>query len=250
MELNLKGRRALVTGGGRGIGRAIAEALASEGCNVAITARTQESVNATLASLRNWPVDALGMTVDASDAAAMIAYLEKVIRSFGGIDILVSNVSVAMSEPNTEGGWRKSLDADILSTVRCCEAAIPSLKESGVGSIIFIGTIGAIEIAGPRRPYAAVKSALLAYAKASALDLGQHNIRVNVVSPGPMDSTAWDDIQKNNPQKYAQTLQTIALRRLGAASEVANLVTFLASDRASLVTGANIICDGGMTRRV
>ncbi len=250
MDLNLKGRKAIVTGGTRGIGRAIVDLLADEGCDVAFCARNPEQVAAAVKAIEAKGVKAHGEVVDVSAEGAVGGFVASAAKALGGADIFVSNVSGAMGLNNTPDAWQQAVEVDILRTVEGCEAAA-GLLGSG-GSIVVIGTISAIEVSGPRRPYSAVKAALLPYVKNLARDLAPKNIRANVVAPGPIyfEGGVWDMIEKNMPDRFAATLARSPLGRLGAPEEIANAAVFLASPRASYITGINMICDGAVTQRV
>ncbi|MBI1406281.1 MAG: SDR family oxidoreductase [Caulobacter sp.] len=250
MDLGLKGKTALVTGGTRGIGRAIVDQLAEEGCNVALCARNADQVEEAVAALKAKGVKAWGAVVDLAVEGALKALVADAAAALGGLDIFVSNVSGAMGLGNTPAGWRQAVEVDILRTVEGCEAAAEILPAGG--SIVVIGTISAVEVPGPRAPYSAVKAALLPYVKNLARDLGPKNIRANVVAPGPIyfKGGVWDMIEQHMPDRFKTTLERSPLGRLGAPEEIANATVFLASPRASYITGANLICDGAVTQRV
>ena len=250
MDLNLKGRKAIVTGGTRGIGRAIVDLLAEEGCDVAFCARNSEQIAAAVAAIQAKGVKAHGEVVDVSAEGAVAGFVESAAKALGGADIFVSNVSGAMGLNNDPAAWKTAVDTDILRTVEGCEAAAGLIAEGG--SIVVIGTISAIEVSGPRRPYSAVKAALLPYVKNLARDLAPKNIRANVVAPGPIyfQGGVWDMIEKHMPDRFNATLARSPLGRLGKPEEIANAAVFLASPRASYITGINMICDGAVTQRV
>ncbi len=247
MELGLRGRKAIVTGGTRGIGRAIADLLVEEGCDVAVCARTAEQVTDAVAAFKAVGVSAYGETFDVADADALAGFVDKC-----GLDIFVSNISGSMGGGNDPASWRHAVDVDILSTVRGCEAAVPHLENSGSGSVVVIGTVSAVEISGPRRPYSAVKAALIPYVKNLARDLAPKNLRANLVSPGTIyfKGGVWNMVETNMPDFFKQALGRNPLGRMGTPEEVASAAVFLASPRASFITGANLICDGAITQRV
>jgi 3-oxoacyl-[acyl-carrier protein] reductase len=251
VDLDLKGKNAAVTGGTRGIGRAIAELLASEGCNVALCARHEAVVDATVAALAGHGVRSWGGRVDVADTTGLRAWVAAAADALGGLDIFVSNVS-ALAQSMDEESWRRSLEIDVMGTVTGVEAALPFLEKSDAGAIVVIGTTGAIEIAGAPRPYASVKAALVPYVKALARNLAPKNIRANMVSPGNVyfKGGVWNVVEENNPEVFKVMLSRNPMGRMGTPAEVANAVVFLASPRASFITGTNLIVDGALTQRV
>jgi 3-oxoacyl-[acyl-carrier protein] reductase len=251
MDLGLKGKKAVITGGSKGIGRAIATLLVAEGADVAICARNGEEVDAAVAALNAAGGKAIGASVDVADKAALQSWIASAAEEMGGIDILVPNVSAGGGQMD-ENGWRANLEVDILGTTNAIEAATPSLQASGAGSIIIIGTTAAVEdFLGPQT-YNAMKAALIVHAQGLAQVLAGSGIRVNCVSPGPImiEGGAWDYIQNNLPDIYNSTLANQPSGRMGSAEEVANTVAFLASPAASWITGVNLVVDGGFTKRV
>ena len=249
MDLQLKGKKALITGGSRGIGRAIAETLAEEGCDVAICARTEDGVNEAVESLKSKGVNAFGQAVDVGDGDALKAWVEASADALGGINILVSNVSGG--QPPGEEGWKSIFGHDVLGAVRCVEAATPYLEKDG-GSIIMISTTAALEKFMAAGPYNALKAALIQYSGALSQDLAPKGIRVNAISPGPIfiEGGAWDNIKQHMTPFYEATLADIPLGRMGGANEVAAQVALLASPRAGFTTGTNVVIDGGITKRI
>ena len=252
MDLGLKGKKAIVTGGTRGIGRAIAELLVDEGSNVAVCARTASQVDEAAAAFRARGVNAFGEAFDVADAEHLAGFVDRAAAALGGLDIFVSNISGAMGGGNDAASWRTAVEVDILSTVRGCEAAVPHLEKSGAGAIVVVCTVSAVEVGGPRRPYAAVKAAQIPYVKGLARDLAAKGVRANLVSPGSIffEGGVWDMVKTNMPAMYEATLKRNPMGRMGAPNEVADAVVYLASPRASFITGANLVCDGGITQRV
>ncbi|TDJ39403.1 MAG: SDR family oxidoreductase [Gammaproteobacteria bacterium] len=250
MDLQLKGKKAVITGGSRGIGRAIAETLADEGCDVAICARTEDGVNEAVESLKSKGVNAFGQAVDVGDGDALKAWIEASAEALGGIDVLVSNVSGG--QPPGEEGWKSIFGHDILGAVRCVEAATPHLVKDGGGSIIMVSSTAALEKFMAAGPYNALKAALIQYSGALSQDLAPKGIRVNAISPGPIfiEGGAWDNIKKNMTPFYEATLADIPLGRMGTAEEVAAQVALLASPRGGFTTGTNVVIDGGLTKRI
>lgn len=251
MDLGLSGKKAVITGSTKGIGRAIANLLAAEGADIAICARNQEEVDTAVAELSATGVKVVGAAVDVSDKEAYQAWIASVGDQMGGIDIFVPNVSAGGGNM-TEEGWQNNLDIDILGTTRGVEAAMPFLEKSAAGSIVIISSTAAVETFMGPQPYNAMKAALIVHAKQLSQAFAPQNIRVNCVSPGPVfiEGGAWDYIKNNMADLYDSTLAQIPTGRFGSAEEIANAVAFLASPAASLITGVNLVADGGFTKRV
>lgn len=250
MDLDLKGKKAVITGGSRGIGRAIANLLVAEGADVAICARNEEAVNAAVSDLSG-SGKAIGAAVDVADKAALQGWVASAAEELGGIDILIPNVSAGGGQMD-EKGWRANLEVDILGTTNAIEAAMPSLQASDAGSIVVIGTTAAVEdFLGPQT-YNAMKAALIVHSQGLAQALAGSGIRVNAVSPGPIyfEGGAWEFIKNNMEDIYKGALANQPSGRMGSAEEVANAVAFLASPAASWITGVNLVVDGGFTKRV
>ncbi len=251
MDLGLKGKKAIVTGATRGIGRAIAELLTDEGADVAICARNAGQVEEAVGALKSKGVNAIGSAVDVMDGDALKSWVSSAAKDLGGLDILVANVSAGGAGAD-EAAWKANFDADVMGTVRSMEAALPALKDGGGGSIVIISTTAAIECFGPPGPYNAMKAGLINYAKNMSNALAADNVRVNCVSPGPIfiEGGAWNFIKDNMNEFYTATLSQIPMGRMGSAEDVANAVAFLASPASAFTTGTNVIIDGGFTKGV
>ncbi|MCU1355963.1 MAG: 3-ketoacyl-ACP reductase [Acidimicrobiales bacterium] len=251
MDLGLDGRRAIVIGGTRGIGRAIVERLIAEGCAVALCARNPDAVASFVAELSAGGAGVFGAAVDAGDHDALRAFVDEAATHLGGLDVFVMNASGAFGGGNDEDSWRRGVEVDILGTVAGCEAAIPHLSASGSGAIVAVGTVSAIEAVGGRRAYNSVKAAVIPYIKSIARELAPA-VRANVVSPGQVffDGGVWDYVRQNVPERYDEAIASDPMGRMGEPREVADAVAFLASPRASFISGTNLLCDGARTQNV
>ena len=251
MDLGLKGLRAIVTGGTKGIGRAIAETLAAEGADVAICARNAEEVSAAVSKLQTKAVRAVGAVVDVGDGPALKAWTQSVAKSLGGIDIVVANVS-ALSISSDEESWKKGFDVDLMGAVRLVDAAMPFLEASKAASIVTISSVSGREIDFAAGPYGTFKAALIHYTQGLAFQLAAKGIRANTVSPGNtyFEGGVWNKIKDGNPTLYSEALALNPTGRMGTPQEMANAVAFLASRAASFVTGTNLVVDGALTRGV
>ncbi|MBT3410546.1 MAG: SDR family oxidoreductase [Halieaceae bacterium] len=251
MDLGLAGKNAVITGSTRGIGRAIANLLADEGTNLAICSRNQEEVDSAVAELSAKGVKVTGAVVDVADKASYQAWIASVGEELGGIDIFVPNVSAGGGNMSEEG-WEANFNVDLLGTTRGVEAAMPFLEKSSAASIVVISSTAGVETFMGPQPYNAIKGALVIHAKQLSQALAPAGIRVNCVSPGPIfiEGGAWEFIKENMTDLYDATLADIPSGRFGSAEEIANTVAFIASPAASLITGVNLVADGGFTKRV
>lgn len=251
MDLGLKGLRAVVTGGTRGIGLKIAETLASEGADVAICSRNADEVKAVAARLSENGITTLGGCVDVADGRAVSSWVEQAASLFGGIDIVVANVS-ALSIGNDEESWKRGFDVDMMGTVRLVNAAMPYLEKSEASSIVTIASVSGREIDFAAGPYGAFKAALTHYTQGLAFSLAPKGIRANTVSPGNtyFAGGVWENIEKNNPELFSSSLALNPTGRMATPQEIANAVVFLASPAASFIYGTNLVVDGALTRGV
>jgi 3-oxoacyl-[acyl-carrier protein] reductase len=246
MQISFKGKKAVVAGGSRGIGRAIALAFAADGADVAICARGAEGVTAAEAELKRHGGKVLGMACDVSDGPSVTRYINDAANTLGGIDILVNNAS-GFGMKDDESGWLGSVDIDLMATVRATQAAVPFLEKDGGGAIINISSISGYMAVARSIPYAAVKAAVINYTAGQGLALASKRIRVNAIAPGSIEfpGGTWEKRKTTDPKLYEGTLRRIPWGRYGTAEEIAKVAVFLASDMASWVTGQTIVVDGG-----
>jgi 3-oxoacyl-[acyl-carrier protein] reductase len=251
MDLGLKGKRALVTGGTKGIGRAIAETFADEGADVAICARNAEEVTAAVAALAARGVRATGRALDVGDGPALKAWVGEVAAELGGLDAVVANVSALAIGPEEEN-WQQSFQVDLMGAVRLVEAAMEHLERSEAASIVTISSVSGREIDFAAGPYGTFKAALVHYTQGLAYQLAALGIRANSVSPGNtyFEGGVWNQIKDGNPELYNMALGLNPTGRMGTPQEMANAAVFLSSPRASFITGANLVVDGALTRGV
>ncbi len=247
MDLNLRGKRAIVTGATRGIGRAIAERLAEEGCDIAFCARSQDGVDACQAALASKGIRAFGQALDVRDTEAFGSWFQSAVSDLGGLDIVVSNVSTRPTKTGEEA-WRESFEVDLLQHVRIANAAIPHLKQGRDPSLVFIASIasGLTQLPPGEDAYGAMKAGVISLTGQLAAKHGAAGVRVNAVSPGPVmfDGGFWDQVHKGAPQLFASAARLPALGRHATPAEVADPVVFLCSPLASYITGANLRIDG------
>jgi 3-oxoacyl-[acyl-carrier protein] reductase len=252
MDLQLKGLKAIVTGGTKGIGLAIARTLASEGADVAICARDEAAVQSTASALAELSgARASGAALDVADGAALKSWVANVGAEWGGLDIVVANVSALAIGQDLES-WRKEFETDLLGTVNLVDAAMPFLEASAAASIVAISSVSGREIDFAAGPYGVFKAALVHYMQGLANQLASKGIRANTVSPGNVyfEGGVWDWIEHNDAALFARALALNPTGRMGRPQEIANAVAFVASPAASFVSGANVVVDGALTRGV
>jgi 3-oxoacyl-[acyl-carrier protein] reductase len=251
MDLGLNGRRALVTGGTKGIGRRIAETFAEEGADVSLCARNATEVKATVEELTKHGTKVIGQPLDVADKDALASWVVDSANQLGGIDIVVSNVS-ALAVPSTEENWQREFEVDMLHTVRLVDAALPHLERSDAGSILAISSVSGREIDFAAGPYGTFKAALIHYIQGLAYQLAGKGIRANTVSPGNVyfEGGFWQHAERNMPELFQHVLELNPTGRLANPEEVARAVVFVASPAVPFLTGTNLVVDGALTRGV
>jgi len=244
---DLTGRVAIVTGGTRGIGRAIAEGFACAGATVVVASRKADACAETEAHLRGFGGAALGVATHMGDIGSINALVDRTADEYGRIDIVVNNAANALTLPFghlTEEAWAKSLDTNLRGPVFLVERALPHLEASGNGAILNVISAGAFLFAGNTAMYSAGKAGLMAMTRSMAAVFAEKGIRVNALAPGTVDT----DMVRNNPPEAVESMSKAAfMRRAAHADEMVGPALLLCSDAGSFITGQVIIADGGLT---
>ncbi len=254
MDLQLKAKNAVILGGTRGIGRAIAETLAKEGTNIALCARNAEQVTEAVAALKALGVKATGASVDILDGAALKSWIAAAGEELGGIDVLVSNAG-AMAQGADPASWNQNFQLDVLGMVNAFDAAKPFLKkaaaEHGDASFVVISSISAAETDNASS-YGPIKAALIHFAKGLARQYASQHIRTNVVSPGTVyfEGGVWNTIETNMPEMFKTAMARNPMGRMATPQDIANAAVFLSSPLSGFTSGINMIVDGALSRRV
>jgi len=256
MDLGLKDKVAIVTGSSRGLGLASAKALAAEGCHVTLCGRTEATLLAAareVASIAGGDDRVLAVRADLTQAEGVQRVIDDTVQRFGGLDVLVNNIGLGRGGgllETSDAEWQEAFDQTLLPAVRASRLAVPHMTRRGAGSIIIIASVFGRE-AGGRMTYNAIKAAEIRLAKSLAQQLASANIRVNSVSPGSIlfEGGSWWKRQQDNPAAIAQFVEReLPFGRFGRADEVGDVVAFLASPRASWISGTSIVVDGCQSR--
>lgn len=255
MELGIKGKNALVTGGSKGLGRAAAMSLAKEGVNVAVCARTQETLDKTVAELSEITDKAIGIAADMMDPETPAKLHQQVVDQLGPIDILVNNVGGVLARADFDGtsteDFKRTFDINVFGAYDLCKFIVPHMREQTWGRIINIGSIFGREYGGVIS-YMSAKAALMAASKHLALELASEGVTVNTIAPGSIlfDGGVWDRFQQNNSEEVvAQFIeQNLPSGKFGGPEPIGDTVAFLASQNAWLITGTCLNVDGGQSK--
>jgi NAD(P)-dependent dehydrogenase (short-subunit alcohol dehydrogenase family) len=251
MDLQLTGARVLVTGGTRGIGRAIVEAFADEGARVEFCARDAGEIKDVENALTGRGADVHGVELDVRDGVALTAWVGAAAGRMGGIDAVVANVS-ALAIPDSEENWYTSFEVDLMHTVRLATAALPHLEASSNGSIVAISSVSGREADFAAGPYGTMKTAIVGYISGLAFQLAARGVRANVVSPGNtyFEGGVWQQIEHGDPELYSMAIGLNPTGRMGRPEDAASAVVFLSSPVSSRTTGTHLVVDGGLTRGI
>ena len=252
MDLGLKGLKAIVTGGSKGIGRRAADIFVDEGADVAICARNPGEVSAAIESMKKKGVAAYGAALDVANKAGLQKFIADAAAALGGLDILVANVSAALAVLDTEEAWQRTFEVDMMHTVHAVNAALPFLERSKHPAIVVISSVSGREVDFAAPAYGAFKAALVHYAQKLAHQYAPKMIRVNAVSPGNtyFDGGVWQSAENQLPDLYKHALSLNPTGRMATPEEVGRGIVFLASPASGFTTGTNLVIDGALTRGV
>jgi NAD(P)-dependent dehydrogenase (short-subunit alcohol dehydrogenase family) len=244
---DLTGRVAIVTGGTRGIGYAIAEGLVAAGAKVAVASRKADACAAMEEHLRSQGGEAIGVATHMGDIAAINALVDRTVAEFGRLDIVVNNAANALTLPFgqlTEEAWEKSLGTNLRGPVFLVERALPHLEASGNAAILNVVSAGAFLFSANTAMYAAAKAGLMAMTRSMAAVFAEKGIRVNALAPGTVDT---DMVRNNTPEAVASMSRAAFMRRAAHIDEMVGPALLLCSDAGSFITGQVLIVDGGLT---
>jgi 3-oxoacyl-[acyl-carrier protein] reductase len=253
VKLELAGKVALITGGSRGIGRATADSLAREGCDIAICGRTGIDVDKTVSDLQAMGGRAVGYELDVLDEGEAERFVDQAAHDLGSVDLLVANVGAACGGgllDSTAGDWSRTFELNVGHATRTIRSSVPHMRERGGGAVVIVSSISGWK-PSPKAQYGASKAAEIYLASALARELAKESIRVNAVSPGSIliAGGGWDLYRERQPHQFEEfERREFPARRLGHAYEVADVITFMLSSRAHWINGANVCVDGAQDR--
>lgn len=258
MQLNLEDRTALVAGSSRGIGRAVAHSFLEEGSRVVITGRDGAALDKTFAEFADQYGEdkVLACVGDFSESSLIREAINQTLDRWGRVDCVVANIGNGQGRPGWELGeadWKDMFDTNLWGSVALLREVMPHLIQSGRGSAVFITSIAGLEALSAPLPYSAAKAALVSFAKNLSRSVGAHQIRVNCIAPGNIlfQGGSWEKHLQNRPEETRNYIESeVPLKRFGRPEEIADLAVFLCSDRASFITGACFVADGGQSRSV
>lgn len=254
MDLRIKGKTVVITGGTRGIGRATAELFAAEGANVAICARDSNRVAATVKRLETQGVQAFGAALDITDGAALQAFIHEAANRLDGIDMYIANAST-LADGNSEAAWRRAFESDVMGALHAAAVVNPYLEAAaaakGDASFLTISSMAATQVGGPDA-YSAMKAALTNLTKGFAREFAPKKVRFNSISPGMIldEDGSVAQIRAERPEYFNAMLAMSPTGRMGTPDEIAATALFLSSPWSSFTTGANYVIDGAITTRV
>jgi 3-oxoacyl-[acyl-carrier protein] reductase len=251
MNLGLNGKNALVTGGTKGIGRAVCELFAAEGANVALCARNADEVATFTKALAGTGIQTHGQAFDVADPGSLKQWVDDAAAALGGVDALVCNVS-GLAIGNTPETWESTFRVDMMHTVNAVTAALPYLEKSKSASVVIVSSVSGVEVDFAAGSYGAIKAALIHYAKGLSNQLAAKGVRVNAVSPGNtyFEGGVWQNIERNSPDFFKMALGMNPTGRMGTPEETAAGIVFLSSPAAGRISGTNLIIDGALTKAV
>jgi 3-oxoacyl-[acyl-carrier protein] reductase len=262
MDLGLDGKVALVSAASAGIGRAVAIEMANEGANVSICARGKEVLERTAAEVRNYGAQVIAVQADVTKAEDVQRVIAETVQAFDRIDVLVNNAGegwAGHSVDTTDEEWEYSMAVNVYSAVRFTRGVVPYMRKQGGGRIVNISSVSGHTMIGGLVDYQAAKAAMLAFSKTMSIDLAVDNILVNCVCPALIQTPLWDRLADSLVPAVGQTRQEVfqnladqmlVIKRYGTVEEVAAVVAFLASERASFITGSAYDVDGGLTKSI
>ena len=237
----------IVTGAGRGIGRGIVEKLAAEGAKVVVSDVDEESARETAGAIGG---GAVGLRADVTSKESVEAMVEEVVDRFGRVDVLVNNAGWDRVEPflkSNESDWERVIAINLYGTLHCCKAVLPVMVEQEYGKVVNIGSDAGRVGSSGEAVYSAAKGGIISFTKTLAREMARYKINVNCICPGPADTPLFAEIGEENPKLKEALQKAIPFRRLALPQDLANAVTFLASDEAEYITGQTLSVSGGLT---